>query len=69
MKKYSIPIAWQSYQRFEIEAENLQDAVKNALDTFFSIPDDKYIEDSFEIDRIIEEKYPDEKYNLDEILK
>ena len=67
MKTYNIPIVWQSYKRISVEAENLQQAIKLALNQFLSEPDDLYIEDSFEIDSILEEEYADEEYDLTKI--
>ena len=69
MKNYSIPIVWESYKRVDVEAENLQSAVYLALKQFLSEPDETYICDSFEIDDIIEDEHPDEKYNMNEILE
>lgn len=63
MKTYNIPIAWQSYKRIPIQAENLQEAVKLALKQFLSEPDEQYIEDSFEVDEIIREEHPNENLN------
>jgi hypothetical protein len=68
MKQYSIPIIWQSYKRFDVDAETLEDAVAIALKQFFSEPCDMYLEDSFEIDNVLEEEYPDEDYDLNKIL-
>lgn len=69
MREYHIPICWQSYERFTVNAENLQEAVEKALKLFLSIPDDKYIEDSFYIDDIIKEEYPDENFSMEEAYK
>lgn len=68
-KKYNIPIVWQSYKRIHVQAENLEEAVKLALKQFLSEPDDLYIEDSFEIDEILGDDYPDEKFDLNKILQ
>lgn len=69
MKTYKIPIYWESYQYFDVEAENLQDALTKALSIFLSIPDDNYLDDSFELDsEILEEEY-DEEFDIDEALK
>lgn len=68
MKTYNIPIVWQSYKRISIQAENLEEAVKLALKQFLSEPDDLYIEDSFEIDEILGDDYPDEAFDLNKIL-
>ncbi len=67
MKTYNIPIVWQSYKRIPIQAENLQEAVKLALKQFLSEPDELYIEDSFEIDEILGDDYPDEDFDLNKI--
>ncbi len=67
MKTYNIPIVWQSYKRIPVEAESLQEAVKLALKQFLSEPDDLYIEDSFEIDEILGEDYPEETFDLNKI--
>ena len=57
MKKYKIPIMYQCVDIFEVEAESLQKAAKLALTEFLRIPNDKYIDDSFEIDCVIFEEY------------
>ena len=67
MKEYKIPIRWESYKRIKVEAETLQSAIELALKQFLLEPDDLYLEDSFEIDSIIEDDYPEETYNLEEI--
>lgn len=57
MKTYKIPILWQSYQEYEVDAEDLQEAVTKAMKQFLSEPDDKYVDESFYIDDVIEEEY------------
>jgi hypothetical protein len=64
MKEYNIPIRWESYKRISVEAENLQSAVYLALKQFLAEPDELYINDSFEIDEIVEEDYPDEELDM-----
>ena len=64
MKTYKIPIRWESCKRIEVEADNLQSAIYLALKQFLSEPDDLYLEDSFEIDNILEDEYPEEDYDL-----
>lgn len=64
---YDIPITWQSYKNYKIEAENLEEAVELALKQFLSEPDDNYLEDSFEVDNIIYDDYPNEDLNLSKI--
>lgn len=68
MATYKIPIVWQSVKFYEVETENLQDAVEQALQTFLSEPDENYLEGSFEIDGIVEENYPNETYNIDLVV-
>lgn len=69
MKKYKIPIYWESYIRIEVEAENLQEAAEKALKQFLAIPDDNYLEDSFEVDnQIIEEDYPEESLDYEKLF-
>ena len=64
MKTYKIPITWESYKRIEVEANTLQEAILKALRQFLSEPDDLYLEDSFRIDNILEDDYPEEDYDL-----
>ena len=68
-KKYNIPIVWQSYKRYEVEADNLEDAVVLALKKFFMSPDELYLEDSFEIDEIVYDEYPDENLDINKVYK
>jgi hypothetical protein len=56
-KTYKIPILWQSCQIYEVDAEDLQEASTKAVKQFLSEPDDKYLDDSFEIDDIVKEDY------------
>ena len=67
MKTYKIPVRWESYKRIEVEADNLEDAILLALKQFISDPDELYLEDSFEIDSILDEEYPDENYDINKI--
>ena len=62
MKTYNIPIKWESYKRYSVQAENLQEATESALKQFLSEPDEQYLEDTFVIDSIIEEER-NETYN------
>ena len=64
MKTYKIPITWESYKRIEVEANTLQESILKALRQFLSEPDDLYLEDSFRIDNILEDDYPEEDYDL-----
>lgn len=69
LKKYNIPIVWQSIKQYKVEAESLQQAVEIALKQFFSEPDEQYLEDSFEIDSIVEEWYENEQYDIDKAIE
>lgn len=68
MKEYSIPIIWQTCRNYNVEANSLQEAVTKALRQFLSEPDDNYLDDTFEIDGIIEDEYPNEDYDMNKIL-
>ena len=48
MKTYKIPCYWRVYGFYEIEANNLEQAMQIAEDS--NLPDGEYIEGSFEID-------------------
>lgn len=68
MKTYKIPISWESYKTYEVEAENLEKAIEIALKEFLSEPDDNYLSDSFDIDdTIIFDDYPEESYSKTKI--
>ena len=69
MASYKIPIIYQRREYIEVEADNLQTAVKNALDEFLSIPDDKYLEDSFEIDDVFLKENYNEKVDYKKLLQ
>jgi hypothetical protein len=56
VKNYNIPIKWESYKRISVEAENLQEATEKALKIFLDEPDELYLDDSFEIDKFVEEE-------------
>lgn len=66
---YKIPITWQSYETFEVEADSLEEAVEKGLKQFLSIPDDKYINDSFEVDGIVRDNYPNEDFDINKIIQ
>jgi hypothetical protein len=68
MKNYSIPIVWESYKRYNVEAENLQEAVTKALKQFLKEPDDNYIDDSFSIDDLIADDYKEESFDIHKII-
>ena len=67
-KEYNIPIRWESYKRYKVIANTLEDAVLKSLKQFLSEPDDNYLEDSFEIDEIIYEE-TDENFDIHKIYK
>jgi methionine synthase II (cobalamin-independent) len=69
MKTYSIPIIWESFKRYDVEAENLQDAVTKALSQFLKEPDDNYIDDSFSIDEFVLEEHPEESFSIDTTIQ
>lgn len=67
MKVYNIPIVWESCKQYIVNAENLQEAVKSALQQFLSEPDDNYLNDSFSIDGMIYDDYPEEDFDINQI--
>ena len=67
MKNYIIPIVWKSYRRYEVAAENLQEAIKEALKMFLEEPDEYYLEDNFSIDDLIYEENPNEEFDISQI--
>jgi hypothetical protein len=64
VKNYDIPIKWESYKRISVEAENLQEATEKALKIFLDEPDELYLDDSFEIDKFVEEE-TNETFDMD----
>ena len=68
-KEYNIPIRWESYKRYKVNASNLEEAVEKALKQFLSEPDDNYINDSFEIDEIVYEEYENESFDIRRVYK
>lgn len=69
MKTYEIPISWQSIRKYTVDANSLQEAAQKALEQFLSEPDEEYLCDSFEIDSVIEEDYPEEDINYNSLLQ
>lgn len=68
--KYEIPIYWECYRTFNVEANTLQEAVAKAVKDFLTIPDDDYLSDSFGVDQeILVEEYPLEEYDETKALK
>lgn len=68
MKQYDIPIVWGSYKRYKVEANSLEEAVKEALNQFLAEPDESYISDSFSIDDIVYDEY-NEEFDIDKIIQ
>lgn len=68
MANYEIPILWESYKRYSVEANSLEEAVKLALKQFLIEPDENYIDDSFSIDDIISYEHPNEKFDFKKIV-
>lgn len=64
---YEIPIIYQRIEKFNVEANSLHDACVKALKEFLSTPDDNYLQDSFELDNILEDNYPDEPFDIIQI--
>ena len=64
VKNYNIPIKWESYKRISVEAKNLQEATEKALKIFLDEPDNLYLDDSFEIDKFVEEE-TNETFDMD----
>ena len=67
-KIYEIPIIYQRIETIPVEAEDLQDAVNKAVKQFLAIPDENYLEDSFEVDEYVRERY-DEDYDIDKTFE
>lgn len=65
--EYNIPITWQNYRTFTVEADNLQEALNKAVKEFMSITDEYYIDDSIQFDDdSLFEDYGDEEFDLNE---
>jgi hypothetical protein len=48
---YKIPVTWESYGHYIIEAENLEEAKEKALEPDRPLPDESnYIDDSIKLD-------------------
>lgn len=51
MNTYVIPVYWQTYGTYLIEAENLSDAIDKAAEWDRPLPDDgEYVDDSISVD-------------------
>lgn len=68
-KEYDIPIRWESYKRYKVTANTLEEAVLKALKQFLSEYDYRYIRDSFEIDEIVYEEYENESFDIHRVYK
>ena len=68
MKEYNIPIIWESYKTYSVNANSLEEAITEALKLFLKEPDENYLDDSFQIDEIINDDYPDEDFDIHKIL-
>jgi len=67
--KYNIPISWESYKRYKVEADSLEEATKKALKQFLTEPDENYLDDSFKVDvEVLKEDYPNENLDIDSII-
>jgi len=69
MNEYNIPIAWESYKVYKAYEKNLEEAVENALREFLAEPDENYLSDSFSIDEIIYDDYPEEDFDINKIIQ
>ena len=69
MKQYKIPIIYQSCQEIEVEADSLSAAVYQALKIFLAEPDENYLINSFEIDSIVDDEYPNEEFDIHQIMQ
>lgn len=53
MKKFKIPVTWMVWDKVEVEADTLEDAIKWVKDNIDEIPlgtEPEYVEDSYRID-------------------
>ena len=53
MKKFSIPVAWEVWDKIEVEAETIEEAIQYVKDNLDTIPlgtDPEYIDGSYRID-------------------
>ena len=69
MKTYEIPFIYQKVDVITVEAENLQEAIGKAFKEFITKPEEGYLQDSWEIDGIIEDNYPGEEYDIDKAIE
>lgn len=53
MKKFSIPVTWEVWEKIEVEAETIEDAIKYVKENIDIIPlgtEPEYIDGSYKID-------------------
>ena len=53
MRKFSIPVTWEVWDKIEVEAETIEDAIKYVKDNIDFIPlgtEPEYIDGSYKID-------------------
>ena len=53
MKKFSIPVTWEVWDKIEVEAETIEEAIQYVKDNLDTIPlgtDPEYIDGSYRID-------------------
>lgn len=53
MKKFSIPVTWEVWDKIEIEAETIEEAIKYVKENIDTIPlgtEPEYIDSSYKID-------------------
>ena len=53
MKKFSIPVTWEVWDKIEVEAETIEDAIKYVKENIDTIPlgtEPEYIDGSYKID-------------------
>lgn len=60
MPIYHIPIIYKRVETFSVIADSLEEAMVKSAKEFLVIPDESYLEDSFEFDEIIFEDYPEQ---------
>lgn len=53
MKKFSIPVTWEVWDKIEVEAETIEEAIKHVKENIDTIPlgtEPEYIDGSYKID-------------------
>lgn len=58
MKNWILPITWECYEKIEVGAETIEEAIKSALkfenEVGYELPEGDYVDSSFKIDDNIE---------------